>query len=233
MSPLPTRSARRPDRHVQPPSSSTAVPRFPAARPVRSRNRQHPGHALGLHVSRARWPLSRPGPRRPLPAGTTPRPTARTAGAGPPKLRSGPCNDWSTRFAGARPGACARASTTRTSSSGGGGRRHAPITLTSAAGGAAEVVGRMWIAQVPPTTCTSPGCGSMAVTPTCCPARRSTRSATRSSDDDVTNDHTGICFELGSSQGWGRAVATLLAHNRIHDCGILPATNDESRHLRR
>jgi hypothetical protein len=36
--------------------------------------------------------------------------------------------------------------------------------------------------------------------------------------DDVTNDHTGICFGLGSPT-WGWATGTLITHSRVHDCG--------------
>jgi Right handed beta helix region len=38
------------------------------------------------------------------------------------------------------------------------------------------------------------------------------------SHDDVTNDHTGICFEIGS-RTWGWASGTLITHSRVHDCG--------------
>ncbi|MFL5868628.1 MAG: NosD domain-containing protein [Thermoleophilaceae bacterium] len=39
-------------------------------------------------------------------------------------------------------------------------------------------------------------------------------------NDDVTNDHTGICFLLGDSNGeWGRADRARIESNRIHDCG--------------
>ena len=44
--------------------------------------------------------------------------------------------------------------------------------------------------------------------------------------DDVTNDHTGICFDIGSAT-WGFADSTVIAHNRIHDCGVLPSTNQQ------
>lgn len=44
--------------------------------------------------------------------------------------------------------------------------------------------------------------------------------------DDVTNDRTEICFDVGSST-WGMADSTVIAHNRIHDCGVLPATNHQ------
>ncbi len=42
--------------------------------------------------------------------------------------------------------------------------------------------------------------------------------------DDVTDEHTGICFVLGSGT-YGAAVDTLIEGNRIHDCGKLPPTN--------
>jgi parallel beta-helix repeat protein len=42
--------------------------------------------------------------------------------------------------------------------------------------------------------------------------------------DDVTNDHTGICFDLGNDD-YGVAYDTVIDHNRIHDCGVLPSTN--------
>ena len=42
----------------------------------------------------------------------------------------------------------------------------------------------------------------------------------------MTNDHTAICFDLGSLQ-YGEAVDVTLTHNRIHGCGRLPPTNHE------
>ncbi len=44
--------------------------------------------------------------------------------------------------------------------------------------------------------------------------------------DDVTNEHTEICFDIGS-EGWGAADSTVLSGNRIHDCGVLPSTNQD------
>src|SRR5919197_927488 len=40
-------------------------------------------------------------------------------------------------------------------------------------------------------------------------------------DNDVTNRHLGICFNLGAA-GYGRAVDDVIQRNRIHDCGVLP-----------
>jgi parallel beta-helix repeat protein len=46
------------------------------------------------------------------------------------------------------------------------------------------------------------------------------------SRNDVTNNHTGICFALGHHD-WGRANGARIEFNRIHDCGRLPATNHD------
>jgi parallel beta-helix repeat protein len=46
------------------------------------------------------------------------------------------------------------------------------------------------------------------------------------SRDDVTNEHTGICFILGS-ESYGRAERTVLDGNRIHDCGAEPSHNQD------
>lgn len=45
--------------------------------------------------------------------------------------------------------------------------------------------------------------------------------------DDMTNHHTGICVQIGSAATWGRAHDTLIEASRIHDCGELPATNQD------
>jgi parallel beta-helix repeat protein len=36
--------------------------------------------------------------------------------------------------------------------------------------------------------------------------------------DDVTNDHTGTCFGIGSAT-WGWATGTVITHDRVHGCG--------------
>jgi hypothetical protein len=43
-------------------------------------------------------------------------------------------------------------------------------------------------------------------------------------DNDVTNQNTSICFNLGPTT-YGRANRTVIERNRIHNCGELPATN--------
>jgi parallel beta-helix repeat protein len=44
--------------------------------------------------------------------------------------------------------------------------------------------------------------------------------------DDVTNEHTEICFILGSV-AYGRAINTVIEDNRIHDCGVEPSNNQD------
>jgi nitrous oxidase accessory protein NosD len=45
-------------------------------------------------------------------------------------------------------------------------------------------------------------------------------------NNDVTNEHTGICFVLGHDR-YGVARDVTIQRNRIHDCGRLPATNHD------
>ncbi|MDQ3935592.1 MAG: right-handed parallel beta-helix repeat-containing protein [Actinomycetota bacterium] len=45
-------------------------------------------------------------------------------------------------------------------------------------------------------------------------------------DNDVTNQHQAICFNLGNSS-YGTARRVLIRRNRIHNCGILPANNHD------
>jgi parallel beta-helix repeat protein len=44
--------------------------------------------------------------------------------------------------------------------------------------------------------------------------------------NDVTNEHTGICFDLGHPL-YGTARDITIRDNRIHDCGRLPRTNHD------
>jgi parallel beta-helix repeat protein len=44
--------------------------------------------------------------------------------------------------------------------------------------------------------------------------------------NDVTNNHTAICFNLGHST-YGEANGTIIESNRIHHCGVLPAANHD------
>jgi len=47
------------------------------------------------------------------------------------------------------------------------------------------------------------------------------------SHDDITDNHTAICFDLINSSQWGTAHYTTIDSSRIHDCGRLPATNND------
>jgi Right handed beta helix region len=44
-------------------------------------------------------------------------------------------------------------------------------------------------------------------------------------DNDITNDHTAICVELGSYYSNPPPQGVVIERNRIHDCGRLPSTN--------
>lgn len=50
-------------------------------------------------------------------------------------------------------------------------------------------------------------------------------SFTTFSNVEVTNDNTGICFNLINDPTWGTARSTVIDSSRIHNCGRLPATN--------
>jgi parallel beta-helix repeat protein len=105
-----------------------------------------------------------------------------------------------------------------------GGTADAPVTLTSFPGERATVTGRFWIAQ---------GADYVTVANLDLNGKNDkiepspTVNANHSTfvDNDVTNDNTGICFLLGN--GWGSAGNTLIQHNRIHNCGLLPAANHD------
>jgi Periplasmic copper-binding protein (NosD) len=99
------------------------------------------------------------------------------------------------------------------------------ITLTSAPGGRATIIGRWWIAQ---------GADYVTIARLNLDGRNSigeagpvVNAADSVFDDvDVTNEHTAICFILGSSE-YGAAVNTVIENSRIHDCGVLPPENGD------
>ena len=108
-----------------------------------------------------------------------------------------------------------------------GGKAGAPLVLRSYPGEQALITGRVYVPQ-----------GSDYVTigdlsldgnyqsgrPLPSPTVAANHTVFES--DDVTNDHTEICFDIGSS-GWGIADSTVLAGNHIHDCGLLPSRNED------
>ena len=105
-----------------------------------------------------------------------------------------------------------------------GGSATAPVILASAPGETATIVGRFWVAQganyVTVTGLDLDGTNAGAL-----PSPTVNAANTTFSYDNVTNDHTAVCFDLGSS--YGVAANTLIEYDRIHDCGILPANNHE------
>lgn len=107
-----------------------------------------------------------------------------------------------------------------------GGRRRLPITLRSVPGTRATIVGRLYIPHranyVRISSLRLDGRNRLDL-----PSPTVDSSDDAFVDDDVTTDHTAICFELGSGSGYGQARRTLIEHNRIHHCGVLPATNHE------
>jgi hypothetical protein len=100
----------------------------------------------------------------------------------------------------------------------------AGITLTSAPGGRAKIVGRLWIKEhadgVTLSSLDLDGINAARL-----PSPTVNGNDATFSDDDVTNDHTEICFLIGSS--WGRAQRTVISANRIHDCGKIPSSNQD------
>ena len=100
------------------------------------------------------------------------------------------------------------------------------VTLTSYPGERATVAGRIWVEDA--------GDG-VTISDLDLDGRnpRELPSPTINGDDvvlrnnDITNYHTAICVSLGSPDTWGRAHRTLIEGNRIHDCGNLPATNQD------
>jgi parallel beta-helix repeat protein len=97
-------------------------------------------------------------------------------------------------------------------------------TLTSYPGERATVKGRVWVAQTAHAT-------TIADLDIDGRNDRTLPSPTINADDvvlrgnDITNFHTSICVSVGSPHTWGRAHRTLIEGNRVHNCGLLPATN--------
>jgi parallel beta-helix repeat protein len=101
----------------------------------------------------------------------------------------------------------------------------ADVTLTSYPEERATVIGRIYV----PTEADGVTISELDLdgrNPTSVP------SPTINSDDvvvrgnDITNHHTGICMSLGNPAR-SRARRTLVVDNAIHDCGRLPATNQD------
>jgi len=97
------------------------------------------------------------------------------------------------------------------------------VTLASFPGERAKLVGRLWIANGA-NRVTVEGLNLDGRNSRNLPSPTVNASDSVFRDNDVTNGHTAICFNLGHPS-YGRADRTTIASNRIHDCGALPATN--------
>lgn len=110
-----------------------------------------------------------------------------------------------------------------------GGSAGAPIVLRSYPGEQALVTGRVWVER---------GSNNVTVADLALdgnyqdPSERRLPSPTINADnvtfehDDVTDDHTEICFDVGS-ETYGEADSTVIAYDHIHDCGVMPAANHD------
>ncbi len=106
-----------------------------------------------------------------------------------------------------------------------GGRVGAPVTITSFPGERATIAGRLVVASDADFVTVS-RLHLNGTNPEGLPSPTVNADDVAFTHNDVTNDHTAICFILGSDQ-YGRARRTLIQFNRIHDCGKLPANNHE------
>ena len=109
-----------------------------------------------------------------------------------------------------------------------GGASGAPITLTAYPGDdRATVVGRMWLKNGSDYITVS-GLNLNGVNSGNLPSPTVDDAYATFTGNDVTNNHTAICFDLGDDTGtWGRASHTLIQDNRIHHCGVMPAGNHD------
>lgn len=99
------------------------------------------------------------------------------------------------------------------------------ITLTAAPGAEATLVGRLWVSR---------GADGVTISdlnlngrnPSGEPGPVVNAAGTRFEDVDVTNEHTAICFILGSFE-YGAALGTVIEDSRIHDCGVMAPQNHD------
>jgi parallel beta-helix repeat protein len=106
------------------------------------------------------------------------------------------------------------------------GNPSAPITITSYPGERATLTGRLWIHEgadyvtISNMNLNGRNIGNL-------PSPDINAAHTTFTANDVTDEHTAICFDIGSDTSYGRATETVIQGNRIHDCGELPAANHD------
>jgi parallel beta-helix repeat protein len=100
-----------------------------------------------------------------------------------------------------------------------------PITLRSYPGEAARVIGRLWLTRASAYLVIR-GLELNGRNRNSLPSPTVNGRHITFVDNDVTNDHTGICFVLGHRL-YGTARDVTIRDNRIHDCGRLPPTNHD------
>jgi parallel beta-helix repeat protein len=105
-----------------------------------------------------------------------------------------------------------------------GGAQGNPITLTSAPGESATLLGRLYVADTA-NDVVFKGLKLNGKNSGGLPSPSVTGDRISFVGNDVTNDHTAICFTIGSDSGYGVANDVLISHNRIHDCGKVPSGN--------
>jgi nitrous oxidase accessory protein NosD len=106
---------------------------------------------------------------------------------------------------------------------GSGGTAQAPITIASQPGERARIVGRLVVTEAA-NFVNVVGLDLDGTNDQRLPSPTVNGDDVTFTGNDITNNHTSICFVLGSDT-YGRARRTLIQSNRIHDCGELPATN--------
>lgn len=108
-----------------------------------------------------------------------------------------------------------------------GGAAGAPVVLRSYPGESALVTGRVYVPHRSPyVTVADLHLDGNYQAEGVLPSPTVDASHATFEGDDVTNDHTEICFDLGS-ETWGVAEDTVIANDHIHDCGVLPAANHD------
>ena len=115
-----------------------------------------------------------------------------------------------------------------------GGTANLPVTLEAQPGATVLFLGRVWI-MAGSNYVTLEGLdidGAQAArecSQTDCPVLPTVSingDFTTLTSDDITNEHMGICVNIGSD-AWGTATNTVVNYNVIRDCGQIPAMNQE------